>query len=333
MRRLFASPAAALIGVPTGEASGLDVLDLDPRHGSDAWWTANEKRIPVTLIHETRSGGKHLVFKHRAGLRSSAGTLAPGVDVRADGGYVIHWPSAGCPVWLGEEPQPWPAWVLSGLASRPEASAAPRDMANVAPPSAAAVVELLNTMPNPLSADRDTYARVMLAAKGCIDALDADDNGAIADAAIAWAERWDGYDGADERAKWDADWNRRDAPLAGWQTLVRVARGFGVPDPTAGAEFSDPLPPLPVPAVKPARRRVLAPGECEGVTSRPYRVKGLLRSGTWAVCSGRPALASRCLPRCSPIGWRKAKRSLGCAPGPGRRCMSRRRTNPAWNAA
>ncbi len=184
IRRLFDNPAAVLIGVPTGAVSGLDVLDLDPRHGSDAWWVANQHRIPVTLIHETRSVGKHLVFQHVTGMRCSAGTLAPGVDVRADGGFTIYWPAAGCPVWLDDDPQPWPAWVLAGLETRP-ATAEPRDLAHIAPPSAAAVVALLDSLPNPVSAGRDEYARVMLAARGCEQAIPDDDAGAIADAAIA----------------------------------------------------------------------------------------------------------------------------------------------------
>lgn len=37
IRRLFDRPEARLVGVPTGEASGGDVLDIDPRHGGDVW--------------------------------------------------------------------------------------------------------------------------------------------------------------------------------------------------------------------------------------------------------------------------------------------------------
>lgn len=274
IRAMFASPAAALIGVPTGAVSGLDVLDLDPRHGSDAWWIANQHRIPVTLIHETRSGGKHLVFKHRAGLRCSAGTLAPGCDVRADLGYVIWWPAAGCPVWLDEEPAPWPAWVLSGLSTRAAAPAEPRDTAHLAAPSAAAVVELLTAMPNPPELGRDEYVSVMVAARGCELLLTEDDGGAVADAAVAWADRWGGD--TDEMAKWRDDFGQRTDVRSGWPHLERFARRLipGYVGNPAAPEFSDPLPPLPAP--EPARRRVLAPGECEGITSRPYRVKGLL---------------------------------------------------------
>jgi hypothetical protein len=34
----------------------------------------------------------HFFFQHAPGLRCSRGLIAPGVDVRADGGYVIWWP-------------------------------------------------------------------------------------------------------------------------------------------------------------------------------------------------------------------------------------------------
>ena len=79
-----------LWGVPTGAVSGIDVLDIDPE--GLGWFAANRDRIPVTRVHRTPRGGLHLFFKHAPGLRCSRGRIAPGVDVRADGGYVIWWP-------------------------------------------------------------------------------------------------------------------------------------------------------------------------------------------------------------------------------------------------
>jgi hypothetical protein len=72
-----------LTGVPTGAASGLDVLDVDA--AGLVWLDQNYSRLPATQAHETRSGGRHLLFNHAQGLRCSAGRVATGVDVRADG--------------------------------------------------------------------------------------------------------------------------------------------------------------------------------------------------------------------------------------------------------
>jgi len=105
----------ALIGVPTGELSGLDVLDIDPRSAGDTWFRRHKARLPVTRVHQTRGGGLHLFFQHESGLRCSAGWIAAGVDVRADGGYVIWWPGVGLPV-ISEMPvAPWPNWLRHQL--------------------------------------------------------------------------------------------------------------------------------------------------------------------------------------------------------------------------
>jgi hypothetical protein len=82
-----------LVGVPTGAANGFDVLDIDLEGSS--WWDAHRAELPATQIHTTRSGGAHLLFKHAEGLRCSVGRIATGVDVRADGGFVIWWPREG----------------------------------------------------------------------------------------------------------------------------------------------------------------------------------------------------------------------------------------------
>jgi hypothetical protein len=98
-----------LVGVATG-ASGFDVLDIDPPDGL-AWYSANFDALPLTQAHETRSGGLHLLFRHAEGLRCSKGRIAPGIDVRADGGYIIWWPREDLPT----ENHPiceWPDWLL-----------------------------------------------------------------------------------------------------------------------------------------------------------------------------------------------------------------------------
>lgn len=57
IRELWRRYPGPLIGVPTGMASGIDVLDIDPRHGGDDWLSAHADRLLVTRSHRTRSGG------------------------------------------------------------------------------------------------------------------------------------------------------------------------------------------------------------------------------------------------------------------------------------
>ena len=104
-----------LVGVPTGEANGFDVLDIDLEGGS--WWDAHRAELPATQTHVTRSGGAHLLFKHAPGLRCSVGRIAHGVDVRADGGFVIWWPRQGLRVIEAALVQ-WPEWLLEKARKR-----------------------------------------------------------------------------------------------------------------------------------------------------------------------------------------------------------------------
>ena len=116
LRNLWARSPGELIGVSTGEASGIDVLDIDPKHDEASdWCKANQERFPNTRAHKTRSGGVHLLFRHKHGLRCSAGRIARGIDVRANGGYIIWWPATGLPVLRTAPLTDWPHWLLDDL--------------------------------------------------------------------------------------------------------------------------------------------------------------------------------------------------------------------------
>lgn len=112
---------APLIGVATGEASGISVLDIDtPRHSEARQWLAqNHWRLPKTRVHGTRSGGVHFVFRHRPGLRCSAGRPVPGVDTRGCGGFIVWWPAAGYGVEHLDTLVDWPPWLLEEVAPPP----------------------------------------------------------------------------------------------------------------------------------------------------------------------------------------------------------------------
>ena len=84
------------VGIVTGAISGLVVIDIDERHGGDVALEQLERehdRLPVTVECRTGGGGRHLYFAHPGGLIRNKVGLAPGVDVRGDGGYVVAPPS------------------------------------------------------------------------------------------------------------------------------------------------------------------------------------------------------------------------------------------------
>lgn len=90
----WASHPTANVGIATGAVSGLVVIDVDP--GGDETIEALKRtlgRLPATLVALTPRGA-HAYFRHPGvEVRCSAGRLGPGVDVRADGGYVVAPPS------------------------------------------------------------------------------------------------------------------------------------------------------------------------------------------------------------------------------------------------
>jgi hypothetical protein len=122
IERLWSLYPGPLVGVATGTASGIAVLDIDIRHKGEAWLAEFDATFgfPATRVHASRSGGLHFIFQHRAGLRSSRELIARGVDVRADGGAVIWWPAAGHRVLCEGPVAPWPAIFDEALAKGKE---------------------------------------------------------------------------------------------------------------------------------------------------------------------------------------------------------------------
>lgn len=85
----------ANIGVATGTASGLVVLDIDPRQAGNETLADLERghgALPHTVESVTGGGGRHTFFRHPDGHTKSR-NLAPGIDIKADGGYVVAPPS------------------------------------------------------------------------------------------------------------------------------------------------------------------------------------------------------------------------------------------------
>ncbi len=85
----------ANVGLAMGVASGLVVVDVDPRHGGDPELAKLAMSgIPLeTLTVRTGGGGRHLYFHCPGGAIRSRKRFRPGVDFQADGSYVVAPPS------------------------------------------------------------------------------------------------------------------------------------------------------------------------------------------------------------------------------------------------
>lgn len=142
----------ANIGVPTGESTGLLVLDVDHPGGLDTLEDEHGE-LPATRTHSTGSGGMHLLYRYPdTGERfgNSSGSLPDGYDIRGEGGYIVaprsrtqrpytvldRLPLASPPEWLlealrrpqsaargaGSTHHPGPIPLDSGGAAIPEGS-------------------------------------------------------------------------------------------------------------------------------------------------------------------------------------------------------------------
>ena len=123
----------ANVGIATG--GGLVVIDVDDRDGGadslvDLRRTLGE--MPDTIEALTGGGGRHIYLATPAGVevRNSASALAPGIDVRGEGGYVVappsvhpsgrpyQWEASSRPGEVDVQPAP-DAW-LAAIAKRPK---------------------------------------------------------------------------------------------------------------------------------------------------------------------------------------------------------------------
>ena len=86
----------ANLGIVTGVVSGLAVLDVDAGHGGAQSLVGLENAhgpLPRTITVATGGGGRHLYFSHPGGVVHNKVGLAPGIDLRGDGGCVVAPPS------------------------------------------------------------------------------------------------------------------------------------------------------------------------------------------------------------------------------------------------
>lgn len=89
----------ANVAIATGQRSGLVVVDMDPRHDGmhsiEVLEDTLGELLPETPVVITGGGGTHTYLAHPdddAPVPSS-NSILPGIDVKADGGYVVAPPS------------------------------------------------------------------------------------------------------------------------------------------------------------------------------------------------------------------------------------------------
>ncbi|MBW8088595.1 bifunctional DNA primase/polymerase [Streptomyces hygroscopicus subsp. hygroscopicus] len=130
------------VGIATGP-SGLVVVDLDmpkDKSSSDAPCGATTfaalceragHPVPTTYRTRTASGGAHLYFTAPDGARltNTAGSIAPLVDTRARGGYVVAagsiTPAGPYEALCGPVAVPLPSWLQTILRPAPKPAQAP----------------------------------------------------------------------------------------------------------------------------------------------------------------------------------------------------------------
>jgi len=95
----------ALVGVPTGTATNLIVIDYDEYKAeapAKEWIAEHSDALLATRSHATLGGGRHYLFRVAGGIEYRGGVslflgglVRAGLDVRASGGYIIWWPLHG----------------------------------------------------------------------------------------------------------------------------------------------------------------------------------------------------------------------------------------------
>jgi putative DNA primase/helicase len=151
----------ANVGIVCGPKSGVLVIEADTAdgHGVDGIGNLAELirlngELPDTIEAESPSGSRHIYFKWPEGekILNSTSQVAPGVDVRGDGGMVVGVPSvkgdasyrwlnppgffelSDCPEWLlarCRKPEPRPEFKIDLGPSDYEGGDADRDVAEI----------------------------------------------------------------------------------------------------------------------------------------------------------------------------------------------------------
>lgn len=232
----------ANIGIATGVESGLIVLDVDD--GGEDTIHSSGYEIPDTVEQITGSGGRHVLFLRPDGGRYRTRVrFAPGLDSRADGGYIVAPPSLHASgrryQWEGSsDPMdgvavaPCPKWLIDAIAASSLDSLAPAPEWNPDGELPHNIIEMLSAIP---ADDYDIWRDVGMA----LHYTDPADGLHIWD---WWSSTSDKYDGDAVRREW-RNFSRRGHQVSNPITLCTVRRyaeqhGWVDPDIEHGAEVA-----------------------------------------------------------------------------------------------
>ncbi|MBC7179842.1 MAG: bifunctional DNA primase/polymerase, partial [Roseovarius sp.] len=241
----------AMPGLPTGRASGLAVLDLDVKEGKDGIAGLRDMGLdPDAMspcIVTTMSGGLHLYFRWHEGLACSAGKIAPGVDVRGEGGYVIAPGATGeAGSYSTGDPVPddlseWPEELRPAERVADDLAALLGDDDDLLPDAFEAMRER-DWQPDRIhsalraikdASDRDTWLQIGMALHHA--------SGGSTEGYDLWC-RWsrrcpEKYNDRDQRRTWKSFGRRAGGVKIG--TLYQIAKGYGWSDDRRPADLVD----------------------------------------------------------------------------------------------
>ncbi len=290
IRRMCAEyPNATLICVRTGETSGIDAVDVDPRSGGDVWERDNLDLLPTTRVHKTLSGGSHYIYRHASGVHNTAGAIAKGIDTRGTGGFIVWWPVCGGSVRVNAPVSEWheDLRALAVRKSEPSPILAPlpsvvtTDEAQAILQDACIVMECAARGERYAVATKITWELAPLAIRGDLDPTEAEE------AIVAAAEAAGGEDMNKVRVLWRGALEKRDKKP--WIEPPPPEEDFG--EGTDGSPLSGDREPEPV--TDGHKRgsmldRMLSPAQCEDGPRREYIIKGLAARQDLSVIFGHP---------------------------------------------
>lgn len=156
--RWWTSWPTANVGIRTGQASGLAVLDVDTEAPADrchpalAEVEAERGLLPGTVMEHTGRGGLHLLYRWAAGLKIGSNVWGKGLDLRGEGGYICAAPSISSKTgrryeWIGGcWDAPLPRWPTRQLPIPASEEPVRRSVAISRPPAGTPLAGLVNAV-------------------------------------------------------------------------------------------------------------------------------------------------------------------------------------------